>query len=229
MFKVPIDTITKDSPERAKGKVAELALGYQGSVGALKAMGGEDMGLSESEMKALVTQWRNANANIVRFWYDTEENAKDAIMQPGTIFYGPRGVEFQMIHDTLFIKLPNGRRLAYKNAHIQDGAFKDEIIYDGKDQTTGRWTKVKTYGGKLVENITQAVARDCLAAAMMALNNAGYMPTFHVHDEVIIEVHKDIKEKAMQDIKHLMALKLPWTKGLILTADAYETLYYMKD
>jgi DNA polymerase len=229
MFKVPLESITKDSPERAKGKVAELALGYQGSVGALKAMGGEAMGLSEPEMKSLVDQWRNANANIVRFWYDTEENAKDAINQPGTIFYGPRGVEFQMIHDTLFIKLPNGRRLAYKNAKVQDGSYRSEIIYDGKDQNTGRWTKVNTYGGKLVENITQAVARDCLAAAMMELNKAGYMPTFHVHDEVIVEVPIDTKEKAMKDIKDLMALKLPWTKGLILTADAYDTPYYMKD
>jgi DNA polymerase len=229
MFKVPLESITKDSPERAKGKVAELALGYQGSVGALKAMGGEAMGLSEPEMKSLVDQWRNANANIVRFWYDTEENAKDAINQPGTIFYGPRGVEFQMIHDTLFIKLPNGRRLAYKNAKVQDGSYRSEIVYDGKDQNTGRWTKVNTYGGKLVENITQAVARDCLAAAMMELNKAGYMPTFHVHDEVIVEVPIDTKEKAMKDIKNLMALKLPWTKGLILTADAYDTPYYMKD
>lgn len=229
MFKIPLESITKNSPERAKGKVAELALGYQGSIGALQAMGAEEMGLTETEMKNLVQQWRNANPNIVRFWYDTEDNVKEAILQPGTIIYGPRGIEFQMIHDTLFIKLPSGRRLAYKNAKIVEGAYKEEIIYDGKDQTTGRWSKVKTYGGKLVENITQAVARDCLGAALMELDKAGYRATFHVHDEVVIEVPITTKDQAMAEITSLMALKLPWTKGLILTADAFETKYYMKD
>ena len=229
MFKVPIDSITKDSPERAKGKVAELALGYQGSIGALKAMGGEAMGLSETEMKSLVDQWRKANYNIVKLWYNTESLAKAAIKAPGTIIRGTRGVEFQMIGDTLFIKLPSGRRLAYKNAIIQQGAYKEEIVYDGKDQTTGRWSKVKTYGGKLVENITQAVARDCLAVALMELDKAGYRASFHVHDEVVIEVKDEDRKAAMDEITRLMALNLPWTKGLILTADAFETKYYMKD
>lgn len=229
MFKVPLESITKDSPERAKGKVAELALGYQGSVGALEAMGAADMGLNQKEMKALVDQWRNANPNIVKFWYDTEQNAVDALKYPGMTQYGPRGIEFQMMGDTLFIKLPSGRRLAYKNAHLAEGEYKIEIRYDGKDQTNGRWGTIKTYGGKLVENITQAVARDCLAAAMLELNKAGYMPTFHVHDEVVVEVPIHEKERAMADITRLMALKKPWTKGLILTADAFETKYYMKD
>ena len=229
MFKVPIDSITKDSPERAKGKVAELALGYQGSIGALKAMGGEAMGLSETEMKSLVDQWRKANYNIVKLWYNTESLAKAAIKAPGTIIRGTRGVEFQMIGDTLFIKLPSGRRLAYKNAIIQQGSYKEEIVYDGKDQTTGRWGKVKTYGGKLVENITQAVARDCLAVALMELDKAGYRASFHVHDEVVIEVKDEDRKAAMDEITRLMALNLPWTKGLILTADAFETKYYMKD
>mgnify|MGYP001430068217 CR=1 FL=1 len=229
MFKVPIDSITKDSPERAKGKVAELALGYQGSIGALKAMGGEAMGLSETEMKSLVDQWRKSNYNIVKLWYNTESLAKAAIKAPGTIIRGTRGVEFQMIGDTLFIKLPSGRRLAYKNAIIQQGAYKEEIVYDGKDQTTGRWSKVKTYGGKLVENITQAVARDCLAVALMELDKAGYRASFHVHDEVVIEVKDEDRKAAMDEITRLMALNLPWAKGLILTADAFETKYYMKD
>lgn len=229
MFKIPIEQITKDSPERAKGKVAELALGYQGSVGALQAMGASDMGLSENEMIKLVHQWRNTNRNIVKFWYDTEENAKTAIMHPGTIIYGPRGIEFQMIRDTLFIKLPSGRRLAYKNAKIQQGSYKEEIIYDGKDQAKGSWGKVKTYGGKLVENITQAVARDCLAAALLALNDAGYMASFHVHDEVVVEVPIEKSEQALSEITAIMSKELDWGKGLILTADAFETKYYMKD
>lgn len=231
MFKVPIESITKTSPERAKGKVAELALGYQGSVGALQAMGAEEMGLSEKEMKALVTQWRNANPSIVKLWYDTEENALDAVMNPGTIIFGPRGIEFQMLQDTLFIKLPSGRRLAYKNAHIAEGEYKKEIRYDGKDQAKGqsKWTTLKTYGGKLVENITQAVARDCLGYALMALEDAGYIASFHVHDEVIVEVPVEAKDKALAEITKLMALNLPWTKSLPLTADAYETPYYLKD
>lgn len=229
MFKIPIESITKTSPERAKGKVAELALGYQGSVGALQAMGGAEMGLTENEMKALVQKWRAANPNIVKLWYDTEKSAHEAIMYPGRIIQGTRGIEFQMIHDSLFIKLPSGRRLGYKNARIVEGNYKTEIIYDGKDQTTGRWRTVKTYGGKLVENITQAVARDCLAMALMELNKAGYLASFHVHDEVIIEVPIEKKAEAMKDITSLMTLNLPWTKGLILTADAFETEYYMKD
>lgn len=229
MFKVPIETITKTSPERAKGKVAELALGYQGSIGALQAMGAEEMGLSENEMKALVNQWRNANPNIVKLWYSIEEAAMSAIKYPGTVEHALRGIEFQMISDTLFIKLPSGRRLAYREAHLEEGAYKTEIIYYGKTDTSGRWGYIKTYGGKLVENITQAVARDCLAAAMLALEKAGYTPTFHVHDEVIIEVEDARKTEAMEEIRTLMALKLPWTEGLILTADAFETKYYMKD
>jgi DNA polymerase len=194
-------------------------------------MGADEMGMTESEMKTLVNKWRSANGNIVRFWYDTEDKARTAIENPGSIQYGTRGIEFQMIHDTLFIKLPSGRRLAYKNAHLTEGAYKTEIRYDGKDQASGqsKWTKLKTYGGKLVENITQAVARDCLGHALLALEKAGYMPSFHVHDEVVIEVPIEQKEAALAEITKLMALDLPWTKGLPLTADAYETPYYLKD
>lgn len=231
MFKVPIESITKTSPERAKGKVAELALGYQGSVGALQAMGADEMGLSEKEMKALVNQWRNANPSIVKLWYDTEEKALQAVKYPGTKYYGPRGIEFQMLLDTLFIKLPSGRRLAYKNAHLAEGEFKTELRYDGKDQAKGqaKWGTLKTYGGKLVENITQAVARDCLGYALIELYKAGYLASFHVHDEVIIEVSKEQKDKCMAEITKMMALDLEWSKGLPLTADAYSTDYYLKD
>lgn len=229
MFKVPLESITKDSPERAKGKVAELALGYQGSVGALKAMGGEAMGLSENEMRSLVDQWRNANSNIVKLWYSTEEKAIRAVENPGTIEYGPRGVEFQMIRDTLFIKLPSGRRLAYKKAHLAEGAYKVELRYEGKEQGRNVWGTLNTYGGKLTENITQAIARDCLGYALMALDKVGHRASFHVHDEVVIEVPITEKDKAMKEISDLMELDLPWTKGLVLTADAFETQYYMKD
>lgn len=229
MFKVSLDTITKDSPERAKGKVAELALGYQGSVGALQAMGASEIGLTESEMRALVTKWRAANQNIVKFWYTTEENATEAIMNPGRVVYGPRGVEFKMIHDSLFIKLPSGRSLGYKNARIIKGTHKPEIVYDGKDQNTGRWCTVKTYGGKLVENITQAIARDCLGTALIALWDKGYLASFHVHDEVIIEVPIENKGTAMDEITTIMNIKAPWSTDLIVTAEAFDTTYYMKE
>lgn len=229
MFGIPIEQITKDSPERAKGKVAELALGYQGAVGALKAMGAEEMGLVEREIAQLVKSWRNANPAIVSFWRTAERSAKEAILNPGLVIRGPRGLEFEMIRDSLFIKLPSGRRLAYKNAKVVNIGTKQEIRYDGQNQTTNRWEETQTYGGKIVENITQAVARDCLAEALLALDKAGYTPSFHVHDEVVIEVPKENVKQAVREITDLMALKLEWTKGLVLTADAFTADYYMKD
>lgn len=229
MFNIPIDQITKDSPERAKGKVAELALGYQGGPGALKAMGAEAMGMTEAEMKSLVTQWRRANPNIVQFWYDTDRQVKEAIRNQGQIIRGNRGLEFQMLYDSLFIKLPSGRRLAYKNAGLQEGQYGDEAVYDGVNQETKKWQRVNSYGGKFVENITQAVARDALGHAMLRLQSHGYPISFHVHDEVVIEVPKETKEHTMAAIVRIMSEELEWAKGLILTADAYDTEYYMKD
>ncbi len=229
MFNVPIETITKDSPLRKKGKVAELALGYQGSVGALEKMGAKDMGLSEEEMEHLVQAWRGANKRIVALWGIVENAARDAILNPGSTIQILRGIKFKMIEDILFVKLPNGRCLAYQDAKVKKNGYKQEICYKGQNQTTQKWEEVATYGGKLTENITQAVARDCLGAAMLHLNEAGYRPQFHVHDEVIIEVSKATAKADQARICSLMALHEPWTEGLTLIADAYETEYYMKD
>lgn len=226
MFKIPIETIKKDSPYRAKGKVAELALGYQGAVGALKAMGGEAMGLTEAEMKSIVTSWRNANPNIVRLWYDVEEQVKQAVQNPGTIIEGPKGIRYRIVRDILFIKLPSGRYIAYPHPVVNSS---DQIIYQGEDILTHKWGSIDTYGGKLVENLVQATARDCLAFAMRELEKAGYLPRFHVHDEVVVSVPKEEKEAHQKRIEKIMAAQHEWQRGLLLTADAYETEYYIKD
>ena len=229
MFGIPLESITRDSPERAKGKVAELALGYQGGPGALKAMGAEAMGLTDAEMKRLVNQWRNSNANIVKFWYDTDRQVKSAITNQGQIIKGNRGLEFQMLFDTLFIKLPSGRKLAYKNAGLREGKYGMEAVYDGVNQETKKWQTVNSYGGKFVENITQAVARDILGHAMLRLDKLGYPISFHVHDEVVIEVPIESKDSTMAAIVNIMSEDIEWAKGLKVTADAYDTEYYMKD
>jgi DNA polymerase len=134
-----------------------------------------------------------------------------------------------MISDTLFIKLPSGRQLAYKDAVVVKVGFRQEIRYQGQNQQTGKWETTSTYGGKITENICQAVARDCLGWAMLALDKSGYTPLFHVHDEVIISVPDAYKDQDMEIISKLMAKQYKWQKGLILRADAYQTKYYMKD
>lgn len=232
MFHVPIEKITKDSPLRAKGKVAELALGYQGSVGALKAMGAEDMGLTEEEMKDIVKKWRQASPNIVNYWYDVERAAIDAISNPGKVYKLARGVAFKMIGKSLFLRLPSGRFLCYYDAKLEKNKkYRGyEITYMGIKSENSKWSRISTYSGKLVENITQAVARDCLAAAMIALHDAGFTPSFHVHDEVIIEVRDADKDESLKKITKIMELKdLEWKKDLPLTADAYTSRYYKKD
>ena len=232
-FKVPIESVTKGSPERKKGKIMELALGYGGGVNALKAFGADEMGLSDDELDHLVKSWRNANKQIIGFWSKVENAAKDAIHNPGsTITITPdRGLAFKLQGGILFIKLPSGRAIAYQGAKLVDaGRGRTEIRYMGQNQTTQKWEEVKTYGGKLAENITQATARDCLGRAMLELNKSGYRPQFHVHDEVIIEVSKETEESDMARITEIMALKeVAWISGLPLVADAYTTEYYRKD
>jgi DNA polymerase len=203
--------------------------GYQGGAGAYERMGAKDMGLSDAEVQNLVNSWREANPNIVRYWGTVEDAMKSAIMSPGFVVKVPHGIEFQMISDTLFIKLPSGRQLAYKDAVVVKVGFRQEIRYQGQNQQTGKWETTSTYGGKITENICQAVARDCLGWAMLALDANGYTPLFHVHDEVIISVDDATKDADMKLISDLMAKQYDWQKGLILRADAYQTKYYLKD
>lgn len=230
MFHVPIEEITKDSPLRKKGKVAELALGYQGAVGAIKKMGGEDMGLTEEEMQHIVDAWRNSNTKITALWQTMENNAKKAISHPGVRFTIQHGITFWMQDKTLYVELPSGRALAYQNARLERIGMRTSIKYQGQNQQTQKWEEVDTYGGKITENITQAVARDCLGAAMLRLDRAGYRPQFHVHDEVIVEVDEETAETDMRRVREIMALKdLAWIDGLPLNADGYLTPYYKKD
>lgn len=232
-FKVPIESVTKGSPERKKGKIMELALGYGGGINALKAFGADEMGLTDDELDHLVKSWRGANKHITKFWTSVENAAKEAILNPGSsIRITPdRGLVFKLIGSILFIKLPSGRAIAYQDAKVVDiWNGHTEIKYKGTNQKTQKWEEVSTYGGKLAENITQATARDCLGAAMLELDSNGYRVQFHVHDEVIVEVDQANEGIHLDRIKGIMALKdTAWVKGLPLTADGYTTTYYRKD
>lgn len=228
MFKVPIEQIGKGSELRKKGKVSELALGYQGSVGALIKMGALDMGLDESELPMLVSSWREANSKIVKFWYITENAAKTAIKEHRTVKI-QHGLEFSYINKILFIKLPGGRKLAYYDARIEPNAKGvDQITYAGVNQETKAWGRLETYGGKLVENIVQATARDCLAVAMLRVDAAGYNIVMHIHDEMVVDV-PNADTEAAKTITDLMGQDISWAPGLPLRGDTYETPFYKKD
>lgn len=227
MFKVPIESIGKDSALRQKGKIAELALGYQGSKGALINMGALKMGLKERELIELVTAWRGANKNIVKLWQQVEMAAVTAVEQRRAVKL-QHNLEFFFDRGILFIKLPSGRKLSYINARLKlDFDFNKYIItYEGIDQTNKRWTALKTYGGKLVENIVQAIARDCLAEAMLRLYENGYKIVMHIHDEVVLEVPENFG--SLEEVQETMAEPIAWAKGLHLTAEAFESKYYRK-
>jgi DNA polymerase len=228
MFHVPIEQIGKGGELRKKGKVAELALGYQGSVGALIKMGALDMGLSESELPMLVNSWREANSKIVKFWYITENAAKTAIKEHRTVKI-QHGLEFSYINKILFIKLPGGRKLAYYDAMIEPNPKgKEMITYAGVNQETKAWGRLETYGGKLVENLVQGAARDCLAIAMKRVDRAGYNIVMHIHDEMVVDV-PNVDTHAAKTITELMGKDITWAPGLPLRGDTYETVYYKKD
>jgi len=228
MFNVPIEDIGKGSPLRQKGKVAELALGYQGSVGALMVMGALEMGLEEKELPLLVSSWRQANKNIVKYWYMVESAAKTAMEEHRTVKL-PHGISFSFIDGILFIKLPSGRKLAYYNARLEDNSKGGtQITYEGVEQLSKRWGRLDTYGGKLVENIVQAVARDCLAEAMLRIDLCHYDIVMHVHDEIIVDAPIDNKSSE-EVITALMSEPIDWAPGLPLKGDTYTTRHYKKD
>lgn len=228
MFHVPVEEITKTDPRRQKGKIAELALGYQGGVGAMKTMGGEKMGLSEAEMQEIVTHWRKANPTIVSLWDKVQEAATVCINTKTTTTIG-HGIYFCMKFGALLIQLPSGRCLSYPRPYIGENRFGSKsICYEGLSQTTKQWGKQETYGGKLVENIVQAIARDCLALTILRLEKAGYPIVFHVHDEVIIEARKD-GSQTLEAVKEVFKQPITWAKDLPLKGDGYLTDYYLKD
>lgn len=227
MFKIPIEEIKKGSALRQKGKVAELALGYQGGPGALTKMGALKMGLKEEELQDLVDAWRNANPAIVRLWGEVGRAAMKAV-EVGGAFVIRHGIKFIKRGAFLCVELPSGRSLYYARPHIADNQFGSKALkYEGMNQTTKQWGVQDTYGGKLVENIVQAIARDCLALTMRRLEKAGYRIVMHVHDEVILETENETG--SLEEACNIMGKPIKWAPGLPLRADGYETTYYKKD
>ena len=234
MFHVPIERIVKGNPEyslRQKGKVATLALGYQGGTSALIAMGALNMGLTEEELPDIVTRWRNANPRIRDLWYAVEETALAAMTtaEPQAM----RGLIFRLEGDLLYgqsfltVQLPSGRKLFYPKPFLQENRFgKMAIHYYTVGQQTRKWEVDSTYGGKMTENIVQAIARDCLAETLRRISHLSLQVVFHVHDEVIIDAPMDV---TVDQICSLMAEPISWAPGLILKGAGFEGSYYMKD
>ena len=228
MYKVPVVKHGENGHLRQKGKVAELACGYQGGIGAMKRM---DKGgtIPEEELQAVVDAWRAANPKIPKLWRTCELAAKTAIEEHRTVRIA-HGIAFSYINGNLFIKLPSGRKLCYWDTRLKldprDG--RDHIVYMGVNQETKQWGETETYGGKLVENIVQATARDCLAVAMTRVSELGYKIVMHVHDEMIVDVPNEDKE-APAVINDIMGQPIDWAPGLPLKGDTYETPFYKKD
>lgn len=235
MFGIPLERIKKGNPEyalRQKGKVAELALGYQGSTGALIKMGALDMGLTEAELPDIVNRWRDANKRIRDLWYSMEAAAVQVI-QTGQ----PMGLRSLVLAremdagnnlDFLTIRLPSGRKLYYAHPSLGQNQWgKPSITYMGMDQTTKKWKLIETYGGKLVENCVQAIARDCLAEAIERLEAANYPVVFHVHDEVVVECTAE--RASLDDIAAIMGQPVSWAPDLPLGADGWVGAFYKKD
>lgn len=222
MFGVPVVKHGVNGHLRQKGKVAELACGYGGSVGAMKAMGADAMGLSDNELKQIVTDWRKASPNIVQLWWDVERMAIKAV--GGKTQTETHGIKFSYESGFLFIELPSGRRLAYVKPRIEENRFGGEsITYDGVG-TSKKWQRLETYSGKLVENIVQGIARDLLFYSLQTLSHCFIVG--HIHDEMIIEADRRM---SLQAVCEQMARTPKWAKGLLLRADGYECEFYKKD
>lgn len=226
MFHVPVESIKKGDPLRQKGKIAELALGYGGGVGALVSMGALKMGVPEEELEPLVHTWRNSNPAIVRYWKTVEKSAIDAV--EGKPSKMKHGITFQKKAGILFIGLPSGRKIAYVKPEIGMNRFGcPSLTYMGMNQNSKKWERIDTFGGKLTENIVQAFARDCLAESMLRLHEKGFDINFHVHDEVVLDVPVGVS--SAEEVAAIMGEPIAWAPGLPLRADGYECAYYKKD
>ena len=222
MFGIPVEKHGVNGHLRQKGKIAELALGYGGSIGALKAMGALEMGLSEEELQPLVNAWRQANPKIVQFWWAVDRAVKESIRNRTTT--RTHGITFTCQNGMLFITLPSGRRLAYVKPQIGQNRFGGEsVTYEGTGNTK-RWERLESYGPKFVENIVQAIARDILCYAMNTLRCCDIV--MHIHDEVVIEADRRM---SLEAVCEQMGRTPPWAQGLLLRADGYETDFYKKD
>lgn len=227
MFGVPIESVTKGSELRQRGKTAELALGYQGSEGAMAKMD-RDGKIPPHERKVIVNKWRKANPKIVQLWSDVETCAIHTIKTRESMRL--RSLGFHYDGDIFRIELPSGRSLFYNHPELGVNRFgMGSIIFKGMDYVLKQWTSVETYGGKLVENIVQAISRDLLAYSMQNLRNAGFKMVMHVHDEVICEVPEDEGEEQLKRMEDIMGQEVPWAPGLPLVADGYTTKFYKKD
>ena len=225
MFHVPVEKHGVNGHLRQKGKIAELALGYGGSVGALKNMGALNMGLTEDELPAIVEKWRQASPHIVRYWWDVDRAVKQCITthQPQRV----GSVKFTLEKGILFIQLPSGRRLAYVKPRIGVNKFGgDSVTYEGVGEQK-KWMRLESYGPKFVENIVQATSRDLLVSALRRLSHKGYRIVMHVHDEAVLEVPEG--ESSVEEVCAIMAETPAWAEGLILNADGYECKFYKKD
>lgn len=225
MFGVPVEKHGVNGHLRQKGKIAELALGYGGAVGALTSMGALEMGLEEEELQPLVNQWRSTNPHITKFWWDVDTAAVKAVRERTSVVYGK--LCFSYRSGILFITLPSGRKLSYIKPRMTVNRFgREGLSYEGVGESK-KWMRIETYGPKLVENIVQATARDLLALAMLRLRNAGFEIVMHIHDEAVLEVPDGIS--SVDEICQMMAVAPDWAEGLPLRADGYECAFYKKD
>ena len=224
MFHVPMEEITKGSPLRQKGKLAELGLGFGGAAGALISMGALDMGLTEEELPPLVAAWRKANPHITQFWWDVDAAAIKAVTEKQKTKVGK--IIFEYKSGILFITLPSGRRLSYVKPRMAVNRFgRDSLTYEGISENK-KWSRIETYGPKLVENIVQGTARDLLAEAMLRVEKKGYPIVMHCHDEIIAEVPED--SGSVDEMCEIMAVQPEWAEGLPLRADGYQCSFYQK-
>lgn len=225
MFGISIEKIEKGSTYRQKGKIAELALGYGGSIGALTAMGALDMGLCEEDLPLLVNQWRKANPHITKFWWEVDAAAIKAVQEKKELTIG--SLVFSYKSGILFITLPSGRKLSYIKPKLEINKYgREGLTYEGIGENK-KWMRIETYGPKLVENIVQAASRDLLALAMLRLSNQGLSIVMHIHDEVVMEVPEGCS--SVEEVCKIMAVAPKWAAGLPLRADGYECYFYKKD
>jgi len=233
MFKLPSGSVTKKSPYRQRGKISELALSYGGGAGALKTMGALEMGLAEHELEPIKMAWRDANPEIRQFWWDCEAAAIDAVSRRDKSYVkianSKAELEFSYEKGILFIALPSGRRLAYvaPRLALDEETGRYSLTYQGIHQRTRAWTVLRTYGGKIVENIVQAIARDCLCESMLALDEKNYMQLMTIHDEIVIEAPNGIG--SLDEVTEILGAPIAWAPGLPLRADGFETEYYQKE
>lgn len=231
MFNCKVEKHGENADLRPKGKVAVLGLGYGGGVAALEAMGGAKLGLTQDEEKSIVKMWRNSNPHIVKLWENVERAAISAIQTGNTVVIN-RGIEISKKWGMLCIKLPSGRTICYPRAEV--GVEKDDgwrgdhpiIEYEGLNQVTKKWGKIRTYGGKLTENIIQAIARDILGTVILRAKSKGMNVVFHIHDEIIVEASKD---QTLENVEALFSEPIEWCPGLPLEGAGYSTPYYLKD